>query len=255
MTTVSSPLADALRDRYTLDRELGRGGMANVYLAEDLKHHRKVAIKVLKPELAATLGPERFLREIAITAQLTHPNILTLIDSGEAEGFVYYVLPFVEGESLRELLEREKQLPIDIALRIASEVADALSHAHNHGIIHRDIKPENILLEAGHAVVSDFGVARAVETAGGDAITETGLALGTPVYMSPEQASGDRALDGRSDIYSLACVVYEMLGGQAPLPGQPRKLFWRGSRSKWCRACEWSAGLCRQRSSKPLRGP
>ena len=214
-----SGLADALCDRYVFDRELGRGGMAVVYLAEDLKHHRKVAIKVLKPELAAALGPERFLREIAITAQLTHPHILTLIDSGEAQGFLYYVLPFVEGESLRQRLQREKQLPLEDTLRIAHEVAGALSYAHGRGIVHRDIKPENILLEAGHAVVSDFGIARAVWAAGGEAVTETGLALGTPQYMSPEQAAGDRALDVRSDVYSLGCVVYEMLAGQPPFTG------------------------------------
>jgi eukaryotic-like serine/threonine-protein kinase len=219
LAVISSPLVDALRDRYLFERELGRGGMAIVYLATDLKHHRNVAIKVLKPELSIALGTERFLREIAITAQLTHPHILTLIDSGEAEGLLYYVLPFVEGESLRQRLEREKQLPLQDALRIACEVADALSYAHGQGVIHRDIKPENILLEAGHAVVSDFGIARAVHAAGGEALTETGLALGTPLYMSPEQAAGDRALDARSDIYSLGCIVYEMLTGQPPFTG------------------------------------
>jgi serine/threonine protein kinase/Tfp pilus assembly protein PilF len=219
MAAALERLIGSLVDRYRFERELGRGGMAIVYLATDLKHHRKVAIKVLKPELAAALGPERFLREIAITAQLTHPHILTLIDSGEAEGFLYYVLPFVEGESLRQLLEREKQLPIEDALRIARELADALSYAHSQGIIHRDIKPENVLLEQGHAVLSDFGIARAVQAAGGDALTETGLALGTPLYMSPEQAAGDRMLDARSDIYSLGCIVYEMLTGEPPFRG------------------------------------
>jgi eukaryotic-like serine/threonine-protein kinase len=219
MVTALERLIGALVDRYRFERELGRGGMAIVYLAEDLKHHRKVAIKILKPELAAALGPERFLREIAITAQLTHPHILTLIDSGEAEGLLYYVLPFVEGESLRQRLEREKQLPLEDALRITRELADALNYAHGQGIIHRDIKPENILLEGGHAVVSDFGIARAVQAAGGEVLTETGLALGTPLYMSPEQAAGDRALDSRSDIYSLGCIVYEMLAGQPPFTG------------------------------------
>jgi eukaryotic-like serine/threonine-protein kinase len=219
MANMPVDLATVFGSRYLIERELGRGGMAIVYLATDLKHHRKVAIKVLKPELSIALGTERFLREIAITGQLTHPHILTLIDSGEAEGLLYYVLPFVEGESLRQRLERETQLSLEDALRIACEVAGALSYAHGQGVIHRDIKPENILLEAGHAVVSDFGIARAVRTAGGETLTETGLALGTPLYMSPEQAAGDRMLDARSDIYSLGCIVYEMLAGQPPFTG------------------------------------
>jgi len=212
-------LAEALKDRYTLQRELGRGGMATVYLAEDLKHERRVALKVLRPELAAVLGPERFLREVKIAAQLTHPHILPLHDSGNADGFLYYVMPYVEGESLRDRLNREKQLPLDDALQISREVADALSYAHAHGVIHRDIKPENILMQSGHAVVADFGIARAIDQAGGEKLTGTGVALGTPAYMSPEQTGGSRDLDGRSDLYSLGCVLYEMLAGQPPFTG------------------------------------
>ena len=215
LATLQAPLAD----RYTIERELGAGGMATVYLAEDLKHHRRVAIKVLRPELAAALGPDRFLREIATTANLRHPHILPLYDSGEAGGFLFYVMPYVEGESLRDRLAREKQLPLDDALQIAREVADALSYAHSRGVIHRDIKPENILLESGHAVVADFGIARAVSAAGGDRLTQTGVTVGTPAYMSPEQAAGEQDLDGRSDLYSLGCVLYEMLAGQAPFTG------------------------------------
>jgi formylglycine-generating enzyme required for sulfatase activity/tRNA A-37 threonylcarbamoyl transferase component Bud32/dienelactone hydrolase len=212
-------LTTALADRYLIERELGAGGMATVYLAQDVKHQRQVAIKVLHPELAASLGAERFLREITTTANLRHPHILPLYDSGEAQGFLYYVMPYVEGESLRDRLRREKQLPLEDALRIAREVADALGYAHARGIVHRDIKPENILLESGHAVVADFGIARAVTAAGTEELTATGTAIGTPVYMSPEQASGERDLDGRSDLYSLGCVVYEMLGGEPPYLG------------------------------------
>jgi tetratricopeptide (TPR) repeat protein len=212
-------LTAALADRYALQRELGRGGMATVYLATDLKHERPVALKVLKPELAAVLGADRFLREVKTTAQLTHPHILPLHDSGNADGFLYYVMPYVEGESLRDRLTREKQLPLDDALQISREVADALSYAHSHGVIHRDIKPENILLESGHAVVADFGIARAIDQAGGEKLTGTGIALGTPAYMSPEQAAGSKDLDGRSDLYSLGCVLYEMLAGQPPFAG------------------------------------
>ncbi|MCH8123358.1 MAG: protein kinase [Bacteroidetes bacterium] len=193
--------------------------MATVYLAEDVKHHRKIALKVLRPELSAALGPERFLREIKITAKLTHPHILPVHDSGQADGFLYYVMPYVEGESLRERLNSEKQLPLDDSLRIAREVADALSYAHSHDVVHRDIKPENILLESGHAVVADFGIARAITVAGGEKLTETGIAVGTPSYMSPEQASGEHQLGGRSDIYSLGCVLYEMLAGEPPYTG------------------------------------
>jgi serine/threonine-protein kinase len=212
-------LKAALSDRYRIERELGSGGMATVYLAQDLKHERQVAVKVLRPELAASLGADRFLREIKITANLNHPHILPLLDSGEADSFLYYVMPYVEGESLRDRLNREKQLPIPDALKIASEVADALGSAHRHSVIHRDIKPENVLQEEGHAVVADFGIARAVSQAGGDKLTETGISVGTPSYMSPEQASGERELDGRSDIYALGCVLYEMLAGQAPFTG------------------------------------
>lgn len=192
MAVPSERFTKALADRYRLEKELGRGGMAVVYLAEDLKHHRQVAIKVLQPELAAALGAERFLREIETSARLHHPHILPLYDSGEAGGFLFYVMPYVESESLRERLTREKQLPLDDALQIAWEVADALGYAHRHNIVHRDIKPENILLEAGHAVVADFGIARAISAAGGDRLTETGLAIGTPAYMRPEQGSTTR---------------------------------------------------------------
>ena len=220
--SVSAPpasFADFLRSRYTLERELGRGGMATVYLARDLKHDRSVALKVLHPELAATIGPARFLQEVQVTARLQHPHILPLIDSGEANGFVYYLMPFVDGESLRDRLRREKQLPVEDALRITREVALALDYAHRQGVVHRDIKPENILLSDNQALVADFGVARAVEAAGGERLTETGLAIGTPSYMSPEQAAGEQDLDGRTDIYSLGCVLYEMLVGDAPFSG------------------------------------
>ena len=219
MSLIPERLASAFADRYRLERELGQGGMAVVYLAEDRKHRRQVAVKVLRPELAGMLGPERFLREIETVARLRHPHILPLYDSGEAGGFLYYVMPLAEGESLRDRLRREKQLPLDDALRIAGEVADALSYAHAHGVVHRDIKPENILLESGHAVVADFGIARAVNAAGTDRLTETGLSLGTPSYMSPEQAAGNDDLDGRSDLYSLGCVLYEMLAGEPPFTG------------------------------------
>ncbi|MGD8868168.1 MAG: protein kinase [Gemmatimonadales bacterium] len=219
MSAIIAQLSAALSDRYRIERELGAGGMATVYLAEDLKHQRKVAVKVLRPELSAAIGHERFLREITTTANLRHPHILPVYDSGEAGGHVFYIMPFAEGESLRERLEREKQLPLDDALRIAREVADALSYAHSRGVIHRDIKPENILLESGHAVVADFGIARAIDAARGDQLTKSGVAIGTPTYMSPEQAAGDRELDGRSDLYALGCVLYEMLAGQPPFAG------------------------------------
>jgi eukaryotic-like serine/threonine-protein kinase len=212
-------LRQALAERYSVGDEIGRGGMATVYRARDLKHDRSVALKVLKPELALALGTDRFLREITLTARLDHPHILPLLDSGEAGGLLYYVMPYVDGESLRARLDREKQLPLDDALRIAREVADALGYAHQHGIVHRDIKPENILLSRGHARVADFGIARAVSAAGGRSLTETGLAIGTPAYMSPEQAGGEREVDARTDIYSLGSVVYEMLAGQPPYTG------------------------------------
>ena len=212
-------LTAALADRYRIERELGEGGMATVYLARDLRHERDVAIKVLKPELAAVLGADRFLTEIKTTASLQHPHILPLFDSGTADGFLFYVMPYVEGETLRDRLNRETQLGVDEAVRITREVADALDYAHRHGVIHRDIKPENILLHDGRPIVADFGIALAVSAAAGGRMTETGLSLGTPHYMSPEQATGERDLTGRSDVYSLASVLYEMLTGDPPHTG------------------------------------
>src|SRR5512134_3987924 len=209
-------LQTALSERYRVERLIGVGGMATVYLARDLRHDRNVALKLLKPELGAVLGVERFLSEIRVTANLQHPHLLPLFDSGEAEGLLYYVMPFVEGESLRARLDREKQLPVDEAVAIARQIASALDYAHARNVIHRDLKPENILFQAGQPVLADFGIALAVANAGGTRITQTGLSLGTPQYMSPEQATGDRAVDARSDIYSLACVLYEMLTGEAP---------------------------------------
>ena len=219
MSAASERLAAALADRYRIERELGQGGMATVYLAFDLKHDRQVAIKVLHPELAAALGGERFLSEIKTTARLQHPHILPLLDSGTADGLLFYVMPFVPGETLRDRLERERQLPVEEALRIAREVADALGHAHSQGIVHRDIKPENILLQGGHALVADFGIALAVSAAGGQRMTQTGLSLGTPQYMSPEQAMGEKGIDARSDLYALGAVTYEMLVGDPPFTG------------------------------------
>jgi len=212
-------LQEALAERYQVQRELGRGGMAAVYLAHDLRHDRPVALKVLRPELAAAVGLHRFLREVRTTANLNHPHILPLFDSGEAAGFLFYVMPYIRGESLRDRLKREKQLPLEDALRISREVADALGYAHHQGVIHRDVKPENILLEAGHAVVADFGIGRVVTAAGEEELTGTGVSIGTPAYMSPEQAAGAKDLDGRSDQYSLACVMYEMLAGEPPFTG------------------------------------
>jgi pimeloyl-ACP methyl ester carboxylesterase/tRNA A-37 threonylcarbamoyl transferase component Bud32 len=212
-------LRATLATQYRLDHEIGRGGMATVYLATDVRHDRRVAVKVLSPELAAAIGPERFLREIGITARLAHPHILPLLASGDADGLLYYIMPYVDGESLRDRLDRETQLPIDDAVQIAREVADALAYAHSHDVVHRDIKPENILLGSGHAVVADFGIARALTAASGGPLTGTGIALGTPAYMSPEQSAGDTHLDGRSDIYSLGCVLYEMLAGSPPFSG------------------------------------
>ena len=212
-------LTAALADRYRIERELGAGGMATVYLAQDLKHDRKVAIKVLRPELAAVLGAERFLAEIKVTANLQHPNLLPLFDSGESAGFLYYVMPFVEGETLRARLDRERQLPVDEVVRLVTLMAGALDYAHARGVIHRDLKPENILLQAGQPVIADFGIALAVAHAGGSRVTETGLSLGTPHYMSPEQAAGDRELDAKSDLYALGAVTYEMLTGEPPHTG------------------------------------
>jgi TolB-like protein len=219
MTDLLERLRAALADRYLIERELGRGGMAIVYLAEDLRHRRQVALKVLRPEIAQSLGGERFLREIQLAARLNHPNILALHDSGESDGVLWYTMPYVEGESLRDRLTRDEQLPIEDALRITKQVADGLEYAHAQGVVHRDIKPENILLANGHAVIADFGIAKAVTEAGGERLTETGIAVGTPAYMSPEQGAGSGKLDGRSDLYSLGCVLYEMLAGEPPYTG------------------------------------
>src|SRR3989440_3209058 len=219
MADVRERLEAALAEHYAIDRELGAGGMATVYRARDLKHDRHVAVKVLRPELAAVLGIDRFLSEIRVTAHLQHPHILPLFDSGQAGGLIYYVMPYVEGESLRQRLEREQQLPIDVAVGLTADVAEALDYAHRHGVVHRDIKPENVLFQDGQAVVADFGIALAVSAAAGSRLTETGLSLGTPQYMSPEQATGDRLIDARSDIYSLGAVLYEMLAGEPPHTG------------------------------------
>ncbi len=216
---VPDSLRDSLSARYTVERELGRGGMATVYLAHDLKHDRQVALKVLRPELAAVLGAERFLAEIRVTANLQHPNLLPLFDSGEAGGFLYYVMPYVEGETLRARLERERQLPVDETVRLVTLLGNALAYAHARGVIHRDLKPENILLQSGQPVIADFGIALAVAQAGGTRVTETGLSLGTPHYMSPEQAAAEREIDARSDQYALAAVTYEMLSGEPPHTG------------------------------------
>jgi len=212
-------LKTALSQTYTIDRELGRGGMATVYLAQDNRHERLVALKVLHPELAASLGPDRFLREIKVAARLNHPHILALHESGEADGFLYYVMPYVEGESLRERLDREQLLPVDEAIRHACSIASALDYAHRQQIVHRDIKPENIMLYEGEAMVMDFGIAKAVSAAGSETLTQTGMMVGTPAYVSPEQAAGESNIDGRSDQYSLACMLYEMLSGERPFTG------------------------------------
>ena len=209
----------ALSGRYAIERKLGEGGMATVYLAEDIRHSRKVALKVLKPELAAVVGAERFLAEIQVTANLTHPHILPLFDSGEADSFLFYVMPYLEGETLRDRIDREKQLPVDEAVRIAMAVASALDHGHRNKVIHRDIKPGNILLQDGEPVVSDFGIALALGVAGGTRLTETGLSVGTPFYMSPEQATGDQAVGASTDTYALGSVLYEMLVGDPPFAG------------------------------------
>ncbi|MDH5803823.1 MAG: serine/threonine-protein kinase [Gemmatimonadota bacterium] len=219
MSDLLAELSEALEARYELLRELGSGGMAHVFLGRDLKHDRLVAIKVLRPELAASVGIERFLREIQVAAKLSHPHILPLYDSGEAGGRLFYTMPFVEGESLADRMTREQQLPVFEAVQITREVAEALGYAHSHGVVHRDIKPDNVMLASGHAIVADFGIARALDAAGADSLTQTGMAIGTPAYMSPEQVSGAEDVDGRSDIYSLGCVLYELLVGQVPFTG------------------------------------
>ena len=219
MSSVPASLQESLADRYRLERELGQGGMATVYLAHDLRHDRDVALKVLRPELAAILGRERFLAEIRLTAKLDHPHILTLLDSGESNGLLWYTLPFIRGESLRQKLTRERQLGVAESVGIARQIAGALDYAHQHGVIHRDVKPENILLHEGEAMLADFGIALAVREAGGPRLTETGLSIGTPQYMSPEQATAERQLDARSDVYSLGAVLYEMLAGEPPFTG------------------------------------
>src|SRR5690349_16746021 len=218
MTDLRAQLQAGLGGNYTLERELGRGGMATVFLAQDLKHERPVALKVLHPELANSLGPDRFLREIKLAARLQHPHILTVLDSGETGGRLWFTMPFVEGESLRDRLRRERQLSVEDAVRIAREAAQALQYAHEHGVVHRDIKPENLLLtKDGSTLVADFGIARAL--GGDERLTQTGMSVGTPAYMSPEQASGDNAVDARTDVYSLGCVLYEMLAGEPPYRG------------------------------------
>jgi tetratricopeptide (TPR) repeat protein/tRNA A-37 threonylcarbamoyl transferase component Bud32 len=227
MADLLDRLKAALSDRYLIERELGSGGMATVYLAEDVKHRRQVAVKVLRPELTASIGVDRFLREVEIAAKLAHPHVLSLHDSGNVNGFLYYVMPYVSGGSLRDRLNSERQLPVEDALKVTKEVAEALDHAHSQGIVHRDIKPENIMFEGGHAIVADFGVARAVSQAGGEKLTETGMAIGTPHYMSPEQASGDSEIDGRTDVYALGCVLHEMLAGETPFDGPTAEVIIR----------------------------
>ncbi len=220
MTDPIARLNAAVEGRYAIEREIGEGGMATVYLAHDERHNRNVALKVLKAELAAVVGAERFLAEIETTAKLTHPHILPLHDSGEADGFLFFVAPFIEGDTLRDKIDREKQLSIEEALKITEKVASALDYAHEQGVVHRDIKPGNILLsEKGEPTVADFGIALAVAHAGGGRVTETGLSVGTPHYMSPEQATGDRDVDPRTDVYALGSVLYEMLVGEPPYSG------------------------------------
>ena len=220
MAELPPRLIEALRDRYRLERELGRGGMGSVYLAEDLKHHRRVAVKVLRPDLSASLGTDRFLREIEVAARLQHPAILPLHDSGQADGYVFYIMPYVEGESLRDRLARQHELTVEETARILSEVLDALAYAHGKGVVHRDIKPDNIMLSGRHALLLDFGVAKAVnDSAGPEFVTTTGLALGTPSYMAPEQAVADKQVDHRADLYAVGVVGYEMLAGRRPFPG------------------------------------
>src|SRR6185503_11529544 len=218
-------LTRSLADRYRVEREIGQGGMATIFLAEDLKHHRTVALKVLKPEVAAAVGQDRLLREIGIAARLTHPNIVPLYDSGAADGRLWYVMPYVEGETLRARIERERQLPLEDTLRLTREIAAALGHAHHHDVVHRDIKPENVLLSDGIARVADFGIARSAS--GELGVTTTGVMLGTPAYMAPEQIAGSPHVDGRADLYSLGCVVYEMLAGVPPFVGPVESLAYQ----------------------------
>ncbi|MBL0169818.1 MAG: PD40 domain-containing protein [Gemmatimonadaceae bacterium] len=225
MSSTIEHLSTALRDRYRVERELGRGGMATVYLAHDLKHGRQVAVKVLSPELGAVLGAERFLSEIRVTANLQHPNLLPLFDSGSADGLLYYVMPYIEGETLRARIEREQQLPVDEVIRLVTLMAAALDFAHARGVVHRDLKPENILVQAGQPVIADFGIALAVAQSGGERVTQTGLSLGTPRYMSPEQAAGERAVDARSDQYALGALTYEMLMGEPPHTGATAQMI------------------------------
>lgn len=220
-----SALREALDERYAIEEELGTGGMATVFLATDLRHERQVALKVLRTDLGPLLAAERFLREIRISAGLTHPNILPLHDSGTAAGYLYFVMPYIEGETLRERLRRERTLPIEDACQIAAEVADALEYAHGNGVLHRDVKPENILLAGNHAIVADFGLARALERSGGERLTQTGIVLGTPAYASPEQILERDPIDGRSDQYSLATVLYEMLCGGLPFDGSSARMI------------------------------
>lgn len=226
--SLAARLATALAGRYQIEREIGRGGMATVHLARDLRHDRWVAIKVLREELAAAVGAERFLEEIRVTASLQHPHILPLFDSGSAAGLVWYVMPFVEGETLRSRLARERRLPVDHALQLVREMADALEYAHRHGVVHRDVKPENVLLQSGHALVADFGIALALQNAGGARITRTGITLGTPSYMAPEQAAGDRPIDARTDVYALGAVLHEMLAGESPFAAAPDREMRKG---------------------------
>ncbi|HMG21590.1 MAG TPA: protein kinase, partial [Kofleriaceae bacterium] len=228
--SLTGRLATALAGRYQIEREIGHGGMATVHLARDLRHGRWVAIKVLREELAAAVGAERFLEEIRVTASLQHPHILPLFDSGSAEGLVWYVMPFVEGETLRSRLARERRLPVDDALQLVREMADALEYAHRHGVVHRDVKPENVLLQSGHALVADFGIALALENAGGARLTRTGITLGTPSYMAPEQAGGDRPIDARTDVYALGAVLHEMLAGESPFAAASHQGMSRNAR-------------------------
>ncbi len=246
MTDQLDTLKSALADRYTIERQIGAGGMATVYLAEDLKHKRKVALKVLRPELAESVGAERFVREIEIAAGLSHPHILPLYDSGQASGILFYVMPYVEGESLRQKLDREGTLPVEEVIRLTDEIASALSYAHERGIVHRDVKPENIMLTGGRVLVADFGIARALQAAGGERLTATGIAVGTPAYMSPEQSMGLSQVDARADVYALGCVVYEMVSGEVPFQGDtPQSLLAR-------HAADTAPGLRRKDATVPV---